>query len=81
MTILMYASVMLKDTGLFNVIMADSSPEAIQISRATKGEIKALLADFQMNGMTGMELASALTAERPKIKVLLMSDFPTGTWC
>jgi len=79
MTVLMYASVMLKDTGLFNVIVAGSSPEAIQTSKATKGEIKALLADFEMNGMTGMELAAKLTAERPHIKVLLMAAFPTGT--
>jgi DNA-binding NtrC family response regulator len=78
-TVLMYTTVMLKDTEQFNVIMASSSQEAIQTSKATKGEIKTLLADFRMKGMTGMELAAALTAERPNIKVLLMSDFPTGT--
>jgi len=74
-----YTSVMVKDTGLYNVITARSGEEAIQMAKATKGEIRVLLSEFRMAGMTGMELAAELTTQRPKIKVLLMSDFPTGT--
>ena len=77
--VLEYASVMVKDTGLYHVITARSGAEAIQTAKATKGEIRVLLSEFRMGGMTGMELAAQLTAQRPKIKVLLMSDFPTGT--
>jgi DNA-binding NtrC family response regulator len=77
--VLEYASAMVKDTGLFNVITARSGAEAIQMAKALKGEIRVLLSEFRMDAMTGMELAVALTSQRPKIKVLLMSDFPTGT--
>jgi two-component system cell cycle sensor histidine kinase/response regulator CckA len=41
-------------------------------------EIHLLLADFQMPGMTGIELATKITAQRPEIKVLLMSGFTGG---
>jgi CheY-like chemotaxis protein len=41
-------------------------------------EIHLLLADFQMPGMTGIELATKITAQLPEIKVLLMSGFTGG---
>ena len=37
-----------------------------------------LLSDFQMKGMTGIDLATQITAQRPKIKVLLMSGYTGG---
>ncbi|MGC1295013.1 MAG: response regulator, partial [Alloacidobacterium sp.] len=43
-----------------------------------KGDIDLLLSDFQMPGMTGVELATMMTVHRPKLKVLLMSAFPNG---
>ncbi len=78
-TVLMYATVMLRDAGRFNLLMANSGADAIQQAKGFVHPIQVLLADFQMHGMTGIELATELTAERPDIKVLLMSDFPTGT--
>ncbi len=43
-----------------------------------KGPIDLLLSDFQMPGMSGIDLAVALTQERPDIQVLLMSGFTSG---
>ncbi len=55
-----------------------SGAEALQQSRDYKGEIHLLLSDFQMPGMSGVELATEMTAGRPQLKVLLMSGFPEG---
>ena len=63
----------------YNVLRAKSGADALQQSKDSKSEISLLLSDFQMPGMTGMELASEITAQRPKIKVLLMSGYPAGT--
>lgn len=62
----------------YNVLSAGSGLEALQESKTYRSEIHLLLSDFQMEGMTGIELATQLTAERPKIKVLLMSGYPAG---
>jgi CheY-like chemotaxis protein len=78
-TVLMYVAEMLKSAGLYNVILANTGARAIQMARDFKGEIRVLLSDFDMPGMTGSELAAALIVERPKLKVLLMSGFTGGT--
>ena len=65
-------------TAKYNVLTATSGEEALQQSRAFKNEIHLLLSDFQMKGMTGIELATQMTAQRPKIKVLLMSGYTAG---
>src|SRR5678815_4878009 len=62
----------------YNVLSAGSGLKALQESKTYRSEIHLLLSDFQMEGMTGIELATQLTAERPKIKVLLMSGYPAG---
>lgn len=62
----------------YNVLNASSGEDALQQSKDFKSEIHALLSDFQMPGMTGIELATQITAQRPKIKVLLMSGYPAG---
>src|SRR5882724_2143067 len=64
--------------GDYDVLSAGSGQEALHKAKACKSEIHLLLSDFQMEGMTGIELATQLTAERPKIKVLLMSGYPAG---
>jgi DNA-binding NtrC family response regulator len=55
-----------------------SGAEALQQSRDYKSEIHLLLADFQMPGMSGVQLATEMTFGRPQLKVLLMSGFPEG---
>jgi two-component system cell cycle sensor histidine kinase/response regulator CckA len=60
------------------VLVAESGSEALQVSRQFKGEIQVLLSDFQMAGMSGIDLAMAITVDRPKLKVLLMSGFSKG---
>jgi CheY-like chemotaxis protein len=62
----------------YSVIIATSGAEALQRAKDFKSEIHLLLSDFQMPGMTGIELATELTVQRPKIKVLLMSGFTGG---
>jgi DNA-binding NtrC family response regulator len=62
----------------YNVLSAGSGHQALQESKTFESEIHLLLSDFQMEGMTGIELATQITAARPKIKVLLMSGYPAG---
>jgi CheY-like chemotaxis protein len=62
----------------YRVLTADSGLEALQISVDYQDEIHLLLSDFQMPAMTGVELATRLTCDRPQIKVLLVSGFPGG---
>jgi len=62
----------------FKVLRAKSGIEALQLSKDSQFEISLLLSDFQMPGMSGVELATQLTAQRPEIKVLLMSGYPAG---
>jgi two-component system, cell cycle response regulator CpdR len=62
----------------YNILMAGTSAQALQQSHDFKGLIHLLLSDFQMPGMSGMDLAIAMTRERPQLKVLLMSGFPAG---
>jgi DNA-binding NtrC family response regulator len=64
--------------GDYEVLSATSGHEALQKSKTFKSAIHLLLSDFQMEGMTGIELATQLTAERPEVKVLLMSGYPAG---
>jgi DNA-binding NtrC family response regulator len=42
------------------------------------GEIHLLLSDFQMPGMSGIELATQMSVDRPQLKVLMMSGFTEG---
>jgi DNA-binding NtrC family response regulator len=63
----------------YNVLTAVSGKEALQTMKDYKGDLSLLLSDFEMPGMSGIELATQLAAERPQLKVLLMSGFPGGT--
>lgn len=64
--------------GQYNIITAYSGSEALHQSRLFQGEIHVLLSDFQMPGMTGIELATRVTRARPNMRVLLMSGYPEG---
>ena len=69
----------LLDNGEYNILTAGTGAKGLQQSRDFKGEIDLLLSDFQMPGMSGVDLAVAMTIERPNLKVLLMSGFAGGT--
>jgi CheY-like chemotaxis protein len=64
--------------GNFNVLTASSGEEALQKSRDFKEAIHLLLTDFQMPGMDGINLATAMSVDRPQLKVLMMSGFTSG---
>src|SRR5580692_5501170 len=63
----------------YNVLTAVNGKEALQTMKDYNGDLSLLLSDFEMPGMSGIELATRLTVERPQLKVLLMSGFPGGT--
>lgn len=62
----------------YTVLTANNGEEGLKQSIAFESEIHLLLSDFQMDGMTGIELATQITVQRPKIKVLLMSGYTAG---
>jgi DNA-binding NtrC family response regulator len=62
----------------YEVLTANSGNAALQLSRNYEREIHLLLSDFQMPGMSGIDLATELTSDRPGLKVLMMSGFPGG---
>jgi len=64
--------------GRYDVLTANSGDEALKKSVDFKNEIHLLLSDLEMAGVTGIELATRITAQRPAIKVLLMSGFDGG---
>lgn len=59
----------------FSVLEAGCGEEALRVSRACEGPIHLLLVDVVMPGMSGVELAPQILAERPEIKVILMSGY------
>ena len=62
----------------YKVLTASNGADALQQSKDYKGEIDLLLSDFQMPGMSGVDLATKMTLERPRLRVLLMSGFTEG---
>jgi DNA-binding NtrC family response regulator len=75
--ILNSVSALLVDSN-YKVLCAGSGAEALQRSKDYKNEIHLLLSDFQMAGMSGVDLATKMSGERPQLKVLLMSGFTEG---
>ena len=63
---------LLKDYG-FTVLNADSGEAALEASRRYIGSIDLLLTDVRLPRMDGLELCKTVAAERPQIRVLLMS--------
>jgi DNA-binding NtrC family response regulator len=78
--ILAVVSGLLGENDNYNVLTASSGSNALEQSRNFKGDIQLLLSDFEMpRGMSGADLATAMTIDRPNLKVLLMSGFEGGT--
>jgi CheY-like chemotaxis protein len=59
----------------YRVIVAENGPEALTVAAAHPEEIDLLLSDVVMPQMPGPALAQTLLAERPALRVLLMSGF------
>jgi PAS domain S-box-containing protein len=59
----------------YRVIMAANGPEALALAGDHTGAIDLLLSDVVMPQMPGPQLAERLLAERPSVRVLLMSGF------
>jgi CheY-like chemotaxis protein/two-component sensor histidine kinase len=64
----------LSESG-YKVLQASSGAEALRVSRAHGGSVDLLLTDVVMPGMGGREVATALTAERPGLRVLFASGY------
>ena len=69
---------MLKQLG-YVVLAAASGSEAIAISNAYAGRIGLLVTDVVMPQMSGRQVADALLAARPDIKVLYLSGYTEST--
>jgi two-component system, cell cycle sensor histidine kinase and response regulator CckA len=63
---------LLKADG-FTVLTAGDGKAALEVSRNYPGSIDLLLSDVDMPQMDGLELWQNIAAERPGIKVLMMS--------
>src|SRR5258706_779138 len=68
---------MLVEAG-YMVLDAVDGADALEVSRKYDGAIDLLLTDVKMPGMSGVQLCSHITRERPAIKVLLMSGKTSG---
>lgn len=57
----------------YQVLLAHDGQHALEVSRKHAGEIDALVTDYRMPRLDGLQLARTLTAERPGIRVMIMS--------
>lgn len=72
------AAVLLRSHGL-EVIVVHSATEALQALQTEVG-VDAVLSDIMMTGMTGLQLAEAVRATYPSIKIVLMSGYGEPAW-
>ena len=59
----------------YRILQAGNAAEATDLCRGQVGRIDLLLSDVVMPGKTGPELSAELRAERPDLKVVLMSGY------
>jgi two-component system, cell cycle sensor histidine kinase and response regulator CckA len=59
----------------YELLLAGSAEEALEIAAAHESEIDLLLTDAMMPGRSGVELARELVARRPDLPVILMSGY------
>jgi DNA-binding response OmpR family regulator len=64
----------LRDEG-YQLLLAASAEEAAHVSNEYPGAIDLLLTDAIMPGKSGIELASAMVADRPGLPVIIMSGY------
>ena len=63
---------LLRDLG-YQVLVASTPAEALQLSGAREGAVDLLLTDLRLPQMQGDQLAARLRAARPRLKVIFMS--------
>ncbi len=63
----------------YNLLLAASAEEALDVAAAHPERIDLLLTDAIMPGKSGIELAQALTAERRGLRVIVMSGYTHET--
>jgi len=66
-------------SGGYNILTAECGSCALQQSIEFKGEIHLLLTALSISGMSGIELATAMTIGRPNLNVVIMSGLPEST--
>jgi DNA-binding response OmpR family regulator len=59
----------------YRVLHAASGEDALRMSAAETGRIDLLLTDASMPGISGIELANQLVAQRPELAVIVMSGY------
>ena len=59
----------------YRVMRANDGPSALELAASVDGKVDLLLTDIVMPGMTGRELAQALAARHPALRVLFMSGY------
>lgn len=60
----------------YTVMTAENGPEALDLVRGGPLPIDMLLTDVMMPGLTGVQLAEALGAQYPDLRVLYVSGHP-----
>jgi len=73
--VLAFVAAALRRAG-FDVLLAKDGREALKVVYGESRTPALLLTDIQMPAMGGVELAARLTAERPNLRVLLMTGRP-----
>jgi CheY-like chemotaxis protein len=63
-------------SGGYEVLLAADGSEALRVLYGESSTPALLLTDIEMPGMGGIELAARVTAERPDMRVLLMTGRP-----
>ena len=59
----------------YRVLPATSGKQALKVFTECANDVSLLIADWMMPGMNGRELAEKLRAQKPTLKVLLLSGF------
>jgi signal transduction histidine kinase/ActR/RegA family two-component response regulator len=59
----------------YSVLVASDAPDAVRIARTYEGAIQVLLTDVVMPKMSGPQVADAVAALRPGVRVLYMSGY------
>lgn len=65
------------ETRGHEVLVAEDGRRAVELARACEGPIDLLLSDIVLPDASGVDVAKTLIAERPTMRVLFMSAYPT----